>query len=168
MTHLRLMLNNTQCAQKHSIQPVDFIRRWSLCYDLSCVVKYIARAAQTSSALSELQMAEWHILKRLLEEYEKNSTKPNASYNHVHHSPFIQRMRKNTFPMMPDVIAQEWGLPLHLRETLFCITAFEYVYHLLPTLRFVLLEQALKSLKEEMHARNPLSTHPINTQGGQL
>lgn len=167
MTHLRLILNNTQCAQKHFIQPVEFIRRWSLCYDLSCVVKYITHAAQTNSALSDLQLAEWHILKKLLEEYGKVSAKPNASYTHVRHSPFIQRMRKNTFPMMPDIIAQEWRLSLHLRETLFCITAFEYVYHLLPNLRFALLEQALKSLKDEMHARNPLSTHPINTQGGQ-
>lgn len=161
MTYSPLIPSIKYFVQRKAIQPSDFIKRWALSHDLACVVKDIACAVQSDSGLSELQKAEWHILKRIGEEYRQVSTKPNASYAHVRHSPFIQRMRKNTFPMMPDVIAQEWGLSWHLREVLFCITAFEYVYHLLPNLRFALLEQAHKSLKEEMHARNPLSRQQI-------
>lgn len=153
MTHLRLILNKTHYVQKQSIQPADFIKRWSLCHDLACVVKYIARATHDDFKPSTIQMAEWHLLKKIIEEQDILSKKSAANSN-TYDPPLIQSMRTSPFPMMARAIAKEWGLSLHLREVLFYITVFQNLYHRFPYMRTVLLKQALRHLRQEINAHN--------------
>lgn len=160
MTRLRLILNKSHYVQKHIIQPIDFIRRWSLCHDLACVVKYIARSAQVDSQQSTLEMAEWHLLKKIIEEQENLNKKVSRGIS-LYDPSLVQDMRDSPIPMMAKTVAKEWGLSFQLREVLFYITAFQNLYHRFPYMRTVLLKQALKNLRQEINAHDQ-STETID------
>jgi hypothetical protein len=153
MKHLRLILNKSHYNQKRSIQPTEFIRRWSFCHDLACVVKYIARFAQSDSKLSELEIAEWHLLKKIIEEQE-NLNKKTSTGSSLYDPSLVQDMRHSPFRMMSREIAKEWSLTFHLKEVLFYITTFQNLYHHFPYMRTVLLKQALKNLRQEINAHD--------------
>lgn len=153
MKHLRLILNKSHFVRKQSIQPSEFIKRWSLCHDLSCVVKYIARAAHSGSAQSDLEKAEWHLLKKIIDEQEILNKKLSTGSS-LYDPSLVQDMRNSPFPMMARAIAKEWGLTFHLREALFYITTFQNLYHRFPYMRTVLLKQALKNLRQEINAHD--------------
>jgi hypothetical protein len=150
MTHLRLILNRSHFAQKRSIQPSKFIKQWKLCHDLACVVKYIARSAHTQSIQHDLEQAEWHLLKKIIEEQDNLNKKVRAGLS-LYDPSLVQDMRNSPFPMMSRAIAKEWGLTPLLREALFYITTFQNLYHRFPYMRTVLLKQALKNLRQEIN-----------------
>lgn len=156
MKHLRLILNKSHFVQKQSIQPSDFIKRWSLCHDLSCVVKYIARAAHSGSTQSDLEKAEWHLLKKIIDEQEILNKKLSTGSS-LYDPSLVQDMRNSPFPMMARAISKEWGLAFHLREALFYITTFQNLYYRFPYMRTVLLKQALKNLRQEINIQDNLT-----------
>ena len=162
MNHLRVISNPVHPSQSRPIQPMDFSEKWSLCYDLASVVEYAVRAAHADSIVNvfqDLKMAEWHLLKKIIEEQGRLSKNPFFDPL-IYNSPLVQNMRTSPFPMMAEAIAREWGLPLDLKEVIFYITTFQNLYYRFPYMRAVLLKQAFKHLKREIDAAHEQLTHP--------
>jgi hypothetical protein len=165
MKHLRLISNPTyplqaaqgQSTQGQSIQPVDFIWHWSLCYDLGQVIVYLAHSVQdhrddAESCLYDLKMAQWHLFNRYLAESISLSVSDNHD-SRILHAPLFQKMRTSPFPMMSEAVATEWGLSGHLKEVVFYITLYRNFYPLFPYMRPIFLKQALKHLKREIQSK---------------
>ena len=114
-----------------SLQPIDFIERWSLCHHLRYVVKYLVRAGRKSSTLGDLKKAQWYLVREL----------------HCPHKPSIPV--NETLSFIPKAVLEDWKLSFHLDQTLFHIQVFQQL-HRSRELREASLKQAMKHLAEEI------------------
>lgn len=125
-------------AQRQTIQAIEFIKDWSLCPHLACVVQCLAKTARKDSALEReqlyhLKMAEGHLIRKI--------TANDVPTNYM--------IRISSSPMMPQTLSHKWDLSTHLQEVLFYVTAFQRLFNQFPRTRKILLQQALKHLREE-------------------
>lgn len=160
MNHLRVILNPKHRVQSQPIQPIDFIKRWSLCHDLSQVIIYLERAARVhcddqEASLHALKVAQGYLFNKHISEYINLSLGRNHD-SILYDSPLFQNMRTSPFPMMAEAIAKEWGLPKNLKEVIFYITVYKNFYPLFPYMRPVFLKQALKHLQREISVQEQL------------
>lgn len=160
MNHLRVISNPIHRAQSQPIQPIDFIKRWSLCHDLGQVTIHLERAAHVHCDDHEVSL---HTLKTaqgyLLNKYISESISLSLGRTHdsiLYDSLLFQNMRTSPFPMMAEAIAKEWGLSNHLKEVIFYITVYKNFYPLFPYMRPVFLKQALKHLRREISAKEQI------------
>lgn len=160
MNHLTVISNPFYTTQNRSIEPIDFIERWSLCRDLRQVIIRLKHATQTlhddpEASLDALRLAWFHLHDKYLDERIRLSS-GRTQDSILYDSPLLQKMRTSPFPMMAEAIAKEWGLSSHLKEVIFYITVFKNFYPLFPYMRPAFLKQALKHLEKEMNDKKQL------------
>ena len=157
MTHLRLIINKNHDVQKHPLQLIDFIKRWSLCYDLSCVVKHLLCSTQADSKLHDLQLAEWHLCKKVIAE-QQQLPKGTSSEPAFKDATFTGSFCRDHSPMIAEAAGKEWGLPRTLSKALFYITAFQNESPRFQYIRVFLLKQAHINLSHEVNKLDPFSS----------
>ncbi len=158
MTHLRLIINKNHSVHKHPLQLIDFIKRWSLCYDLSCVVKHLLCSTQADSKLHDLQLAEWHLFKKVIAE-QGNLPKATSVEPIFDDAAFTGgACRRGSSPLIAEAAGKEWGLSHTLSKTLFYITAFQNESPRFQYIRVFLLKQAHINLGHEVNKLDPFSS----------
>lgn len=177
MNNMNPVSGERHSVRRQIIQLTNFIKDWCLCPHLALVVHCLAKTAQKDlnlgkTRLYNLKMAEWHLIRKITSEQIRiPQTRVSQTYKSrtCDHVSLSHNVRISSFPMMPESLSRELGLPPHLKEVVFYITAFQRLFSCFPRTRKILLEQALKHLRAEIktyeHLINVAPCCPSFSQG---
>ncbi|MBX9703696.1 MAG: DUF3310 domain-containing protein, partial [Silvanigrellaceae bacterium] len=121
----------THNIEEFSIESIDVIQDWNLNYDLSCVIKCIARAQHNGRILEDLKKAEWYLNRAYVKEKNFCLDKLNS-----------HRVRFESVIYHPQTVCEDWKLTALICSTL--INIFIYKQHFSHILKIRALHAALK------------------------